>query len=416
MKNPKPKSFRIAVATDLHYTKDEQGKISAQVCAFGTKNDPMEGLLGFLENGSSPIECHADIVICPGDITTSACLDSFDHGWEELNRLGAVMSATHIIAATGNHEIVSRASKEHGLAGNAEIFVAPSEHLIDKKDYPAKFDSDDGRWVYWGRGYEAVYGENWVVITINTCHFHGTLQPNEYERGRIGAVALKELQKVLIGLSSKYLYRIIVLHHPPLGHEEFDVDLGRVPMFNGELLLKAIEDTGKDWLVIHGHKHLHRLTKSAGTEYAPVVLGAASFGALLTGEIASQTKNQFYVVELSINDDDDEDRLKGRVEALCWDGATWNVSTGISQGLPNGCGFDQSNPFRSKRVAKAIKELLEERGLALMTWNEVVGELSELNYLMPKEIENLSRQLDQMGVKKTPTSGNWFPEQLWLNS
>lgn len=410
------KILRVAIATDLHYIKDVDGNISVQVCANGTKNDPMAGLLDFLKDDECGIGNSADILICPGDITTGACIESFDHGWGELNRLRSAMNASQLIAATGNHEIVSRASKEHTFSGNAEISVAPFDHLITTKGYPANFESPDGKWVYWGRGYEAVYGENWVVVTINTCHFHGTLLPNEYERGRIGAAALQEIKSVLVELSKKYVYRMVVLHHPPLNHEEFGVDLGRVPMFNGDLLLKAIEDTGKDWLIIHGHKHLHRLTRSSGAEYAPIVLGAASFGALLTGEIASQTRNQFYIVELSVSDDEGEDRLRGRIEAICWDGAGWNVCNDIAQGLPNGCGFDQSSQFRSNRVANAIKQLLREKNLELMMWEEVQGEISELRYLMPKELENLVRKLDEIGVKRTPLSGKWFPEQLWLNS
>ncbi|MEO4048070.1 metallophosphoesterase [Pseudomonas sp. CAU 1711] len=407
--------LRIAIATDLHYTSDESGRISPQVCIHGSKIDPMDSLFHYLDSPDPAISPKADLLICPGDITTGACTKSFVRGWDDLNKLKQKLGAKHLIAATGNHEIISRAAKEHSISGNAEIAIQPFEHLIETNNYPACFDSPDKKWVYWGRGYQIAHGDNWVVVIINSCHYHNSLLPNEYERGRIGQAALAELREGLKGLSKSYLYRIVVLHHPPSNHEDFNVDLGRTPMYNGDLLLQALEETGEDWLVIHGHKHLFRLTKSGSTEYSPIILGAASFGALLTAELANQTKNQFYIVELSIENKDSDNRLKGQFESIYWDSSSWNVCSDVAHGLPHGCGFNPSSPARATVLARAIKEAIEASPSQVMNWKELQDSISALKFLMPKEIQILHKKLDECGIKRSPMEGVWFPQDLWID-
>lgn len=412
---PLPVPIRIAIATDLHYTADSAGKISTQVCIHGTKIDPMRSLIEDFEKPNSLLTSQADILICPGDITTRACIKSFEHGWNDLKILKRTLKAEHLIAATGNHEVSSRTSEDHEVPGNAELAIKPIEHLISTTDYPAEFSNPQQKWVYWGKGYEIVTGEDWVVVTINTCHYHNSLLPNEYERGRIGNTALEELKIELKELSKKYSYRLIVLHHPPLNHEDLDVSLGKIEMYNGNLLLQTIAETDEDWLVIHGHKHLFRLTRSGGEDFSPIVLGAASFGALLQGELANKTKNQFYIIELSMVAEGGKNRLRGTIESIYWEGSTWNICSHVSHGLPYGCGFDRSTSIKTATLAENIKTTLHESELPALTWVELTTKINSLNYLMPKDIQSLQRRLDEIGVSRTPDQGTWFPQELWVD-
>ncbi len=407
-----PTSLRIAIATDLHYLQDKDGGIYPQVCVDGSKLDPMSALLEKLASDACPILSSADILLCPGDITTRACIDSFRKGWADLKKLQSVLGASHLIAATGNHEIISRGDDSHSIPGNAESAIAPFEHLIAAEDYPAKFATVEQKWVYWGRGFEIVTGSNWVVVILNSCHYHNSLLPNEYERGRIGDVALAELKAKIGELSSDFKYRMLMLHHPPSLHEEFDVELGRTAMYNGELLLKALESTCNDWLVLHGHKHLSRLIKASGAEYAPVILGAASFGAMATGDLAGKTRNQFYILELQSGES--VERINGTFEALSWDGNEWELTSKLTHGLPHGCGFDLENQFKSKKVAQTIKQFLEGESQPFFTWPELRKSIAGLSHLMPTDITNLCEVLDGLGVRRVPMNGTWFPEQLWV--
>lgn len=410
---PSPTSLRIAIATDLHYLQGDDGGIYPQVCVSSSKIDPMAELIGKLSSVDCPIRPIADILLCPGDITTRACVESFKKGWGDLKQLQSVLGAHELIAATGNHEIVSRGDNTHSFPGNSESAIKPFEHLIIAEDYPARFKARDQKWIYWGRGFEVVTGDDWVVVTLNSCHYHNSLLPNEYERGRIGDAALAELDQKLKDFSSRYKYKIVMLHHPPTLHEELDVELGRIAMYNGELLIKTLENTCEDWLVLHGHKHLSRLVQAAGGEYAPIILGAASFGAMVTGDLAGKTRNQFYILEL-ISSECGE-RTKGVFEALSWDGNEWSLTSKVTHGLPHGCGFDLENQFKSRKVAQLIKRFIEDGKQPFVTWSELKSGIAELSYLMPKDISNLCEMLDNLDVRRTPVDGSWFPEQLWVD-
>ncbi|MGI4838360.1 MAG: metallophosphoesterase family protein [Janthinobacterium lividum] len=407
-------SLRIAIATDLHYLKDEFGTVSTQVCAKGTKIDPMNSLIDFLAEPDSPIRPVANMLICPGDITTRACLQSFKHGWNDLRKLKEFLKADELIASTGNHEVSSRGGAQHEQPGNSENAIKPFEHLITTQDYPARFSAAERKWVYWGRGYEVVTGSNWAVVTVNSCHYHNSLLANEYERGRIGDAALEELRAELQNLSAQYDFRLLVLHHPPLPHEDIDVELGRIAMYNGDILLQALENTSQDWMVIHGHKHLFRLVKSPGGDYSPMVLGAASFGAMLDGDLANKTKNQFYIIELTQVEEYGSKRLKCRIESLCWDGVSWALTTSFSQGLPHGCGFDLSNSTKVGPLAGRIREILAAGEVPFRTWDEIADQIDALKYLMPTDILHLHKKLEELGVSRSPKLDSWFPSELWV--
>ncbi|MDR5907565.1 metallophosphoesterase [Franzmannia qiaohouensis] len=404
--------LRIAIATDLHYVASGTSAVP-QVCLDGTNNDPMEALLRLLRQD----ERGADLLICPGDITDRACAVAFRYGWNMLLRLKALLNAEHLIAATGNHEVSSRVGDEHRTPGNAELAIDTLDHLLDVSNYPAIFDNDDKRWVYWGRGYETVYGSNWVVVTINSCHYHNSTMPNEYERGRIGDVTLKELMAHIGKISSNksYEYKVIVLHHPPVAHEEIGVELGKTPMFNGDGLIQAIEEVNSDWLIIHGHKHHHRLKKCSGSDYAPVLLGAGSFGALITGGLSNRTKNQFYILELQTKEDEvGEHRLRGRIETLYWDGTEWSKCVRTKDGIPDGCGFQQGSNISMASLAHTVKTIILNSKQPFLRWEEVSEESETLNYLSPSEVPLLLNKLDLVGVEVNMGNGDFFPAELWV--
>lgn len=118
------KKLRIAVITDLHYVKSGSGS-APEVCAMVNHVDPMQKLREYLALNSLG---SVDMVLCPGDITTRACIDSFSKGWGALKELASTLNSTHLIAATGNHEIISRSDDLHKVAGNVELHVDPQEH------------------------------------------------------------------------------------------------------------------------------------------------------------------------------------------------------------------------------------------------------------------------------------------------
>lgn len=405
------KKLRVAVITDLHYVKDGASTPKPEVCSSGNKVDPMEKLPEFLKAN----DFHGvDLVLCPGDITTRACIDSFASGWDDLNKLTKALGAQHLIASTGNHEIISRSADINKTPGNVELHVDPQEHLLCTHNYPAMFTESHQRWVYWGRGYETLVGGNWIVLIVNSCHFHTTQLANEFERGRVGESALEEMKLNLTALAKDKVFRFVLIHHPPNNHEEPDVDLGREPMFNGVKFLRVLEDTGLDWLVIHGHKHFQRLVRIGDSDRSPMIFGAGSFGAGLKGTVATKTKNQFYIVDFDVGIDAiGDERLKASFNSFYWDLTEWKPVINETQGLPNFCGFDLSKKLDVPQLAVLIRDTIPHDA-PWCTWAELKEQIQALNYLTPSDIKSLKIALGKLKVKGLTELQHWFPEQLSL--
>jgi len=400
--------LRVAVITDLHYVKDGQLDPRPEVCLTGNKVDPMEHLPKFLSSRGLD---NVDLVLCPGDITTRACIESFTSGWGSLNSLSKALSAKHLIASTGNHEIISRSPEINKTPGNVELHVDPQEHLLQTEGYPAVFAQPHQRWVYWGRGYEVAFGENWIVLIVNSCHFHSTQLANEFERGRLGESALEELRSTMGDLARDKVFRFVLIHHPPNNHEEKGVNLGREPMYNGVHFLSMLEDTGLDWLVVHGHKHYQRLIRQGDNDHSPMIFGAGSFGAGLKGDMATKTKNQFYIIDFETQKDAIEDeRLKASFNSFCWELYEWKPVVSCNQGLPNMCGFDLSRKLDVPRLAATIRDTISCE--PWFTWAELKERIADLNYLTPGDIKSLKAALVKLGIKGLTEPDNWFPEQL----
>jgi metallophosphoesterase superfamily enzyme len=405
--------LRVAVITDLHYSYD---KVSVPPrflpqCAIGQEIDPMLALTELMREKNIT----AQLLLCPGDIADKADHAAFKFGWDELKKLKTTLKAEQLIASTGNHEVDSRPSESpQNFASLASATLDPIGQLQGIEDYPADFSCDpDRRWVYWGRGYEIIETNDAYIIVINSCHFHVTMSDIEYDRGKIGSVALTLLQKELKGKNlDEKKFRLVLLHHHPIPHEDLSLDLGRIEMLAGTKLIEILENTYNDWLIIHGHKHLPRLIKAQGSTSPPIVFAAGSFGAAL-GTLACKTKNQFYILELEASKNQvNKYQLRGKVEAYYWANDQWRLSTEKGHGLPYGCGFDRNiDPDNlSGQVQQAVNKM-SNGGKTYVRWNELCEQLRELNYLMPAHIEHLRTNLRGLGVK-FEDEHQWFPTDL----
>lgn len=400
--------IKILILSDIHYEIASAADPKPSVANTGTNINPMEKLHDFIHD-----ECiNADLIICPGDITSFADQVAFGKGWKELNTLKENVGASKLIAATGNHEIISRVENANGTCGNVNDEVDPLKILYGLDDYPTKFNDISQKWIYWGKGFEIIYGETWKVVIINSCHFHGSLRRNEYERGRISDVAICELKCELEDKEKDRAIRILVIHHPPASQEGDGGELGRIPMSNGEALINALANTNDDWLVIHGHKHFQRLIRAQGGGNPPILFGAGSFGANLTGVISTKTKNQFYLLKIKcVEDSLGMERMEGVIDSYFWNCEKWQTVEEAKHGLPNGCGFS----FVTKDTAHLTSQLIAHvKSLGTYAkWNELKNEFSELNYLLPESIRNIKKALKKHNVAVLPdVDDECHPQQI----
>lgn len=405
-------TIRVAVITDLHYTTDSSampGSFRTQA-AQGSASDPMVELEKFLKKN----DIQANWLLCPGDITNQAAHDAFLVAWSGLKSLRDTLHASQLIAVTGNHEVDSRPSAADKSIGLVEQTVDPVGQLQELPDYPATFDGfPDKKWIYWGRGYEVVEDDDTLIVLVNSCHFHITMQPNEYERGKISDVLLKGFRETVNQLAADKKHRILLIHHHPIQHPDTSSGGGQIDMYNGSRLIDVLAESFCDWLVIHGHKHHPRLIRAQGSASPPFVFSAGSFGAALTGTLATQTKNQFYIINLESHPTPLGSAMRGRIEAYYWSGTEWRIATERDHGLPSNCGF--SHNIDVGTLAVQIKAHLTSNPLpGFATWAELCNAIPDLNYLMPDELKKLRYALGRMNVKVGGDERLWFPKELSL--
>lgn len=415
-----PNKIRLAVISDLHYKRHQATEVCRPATSgAGSHADPMKGLIEFLEKEKSGLSddkgVYADYLLCPGDITDRASADAFDEGWLKLKELQKKLGASHLVSSTGNHEVDSRAGEQHNIPGNAELELDPLAITQRHPDYPSTALTDgDRRWIYWGRGYEFIEEENVVFLIVNSSHFHSTTRDLEFERGRIGDVALSCLRSDLKHYTERAGNRLLVLllHHHPISHQDLNVELGKIEMDNGAKLMEMLSQEGKAWLIVHGHKHHPRLITSQGPNKS-VVFAAGSFGAVLDGALATQTRLQFYIIECELLEQNVQPEIVGHIRAFSWSGLNWNFSERIPEGLPDRCGFVLPQ-MNLRTVAQEVKDALRSSQSPYLTWSDLVTKVPKLKNFLPAECGNFRKALSNEGIKTSWTDDKYFPEDAAL--
>jgi 3',5'-cyclic AMP phosphodiesterase CpdA len=413
-------SIRLAIASDLHYTRiGSADSCRPSTAMSGVAGDPMHALMGQAAPGASALpdrlDLRADYLLCPGDITNKASSDGFNEGWRCLKGLQRALGARHLLAATGNHEVSSRAGERDDQPGNSEQAIDPLATIQRHADYPSTALTDDARWIYWGRGYVLIEEPQVTFLLINSSHFHPTTRANEFERGRISDVAIDRLRNELAAAVDRDRTKAFValLHHHPIPHQLLDIEQDRIDMRNGAQLIEVLVETGVAWFVVHGHKHQGRLIQAQGGQGSPIVMAAGSFGVFLEGDFATKTRLQFYIVEIELLDQAAQPALRGEVRAVSWTGSGWEVARGRAHGLPDRCGFSIPHIDLGKAVSE-LRRLLGQSDQPYLRWVEVLELVPDLRFLMPNDARILRTQCAANGVGVTWDEGLWFPSEVSL--
>lgn len=377
---PESPSLSIAVLSDLHFfSKSRAGKRSDPSflpvdagAVSGASVNPLRALESLIDESG----LRADLVLCGGDITDQVDLEGLSVGWDQLHSIKDRLRASQLIATTGNHDVFSR------FPERAETFNA-IEHLKRLRPYYPVNDRDKAL-KYWGAGYAISEGDNYRIVTLNSCYAHGTGRSEEYDRGRVAETVLDDLREDLGSLPLKPI-SILLCHHHPQQHAELQLGEGDV-MYGGQRLLDLLARHGS-WLVIHGHKHHAKITYAAGDCGSPVVFSAGSFGAFLSPQLATRTKNQFYMI--NVERPESLDSVVGAVRCWSWFvEAGWRPSVNGDHGLLDGSGFGYRLPV--SLLASQIQAALPPHPLL---WAELCERMPYLRYVLSSDLERVLERL-----------------------
>lgn len=187
-----------------------------------------------------------DHIAVTGDIANLALPEEFPRGRDWLESLGSPRDVSFV-------------------PGNHDIYVASGAALAARQ-WGAFMSADDGSAGFpyvRRRGPLALIGVN---SGVPTAPFLAT--------GWLGAKQQAELAAVLKTLRSENLFRVVMIHHPPVSHA------GRHKrLLDADILKRVIAAHGAE-LVIHGHDHLNMIEPLTGPDGARVpAVGVASASA-----------------------------------------------------------------------------------------------------------------------------------------
>jgi 3',5'-cyclic AMP phosphodiesterase CpdA len=187
-----------------------------------------------------------DHIALTGDIVNIALPDEFARGRDYLASLGSAHDVTFV---PGNHDI-----------------YVPRARALAARAWEAYMRGDDGAQSFpfvRRRGPLALIG---LSSGVPTAPFMAT--------GRLGNGQLAELAALLEALKREALFRVVLIHHPPVSPTRWHRRLSDAEAFRRIIAAHGAE------LILHGHDHVRMINWLAGPDGARVpALGVPSASA-----------------------------------------------------------------------------------------------------------------------------------------
>lgn len=398
-------SLKVAVIGDPHFYVESNGGGQVSHVRLGPNGD-------FLDNANPWVTLKqyviaqnltADALLCVGDITVYAETAGLKKAWAELQELGRLLGCSHIVSATGNHDVQSRVD-ENAIRDNPIRALSTTSGTFESLKnldpaYPivemiagAPTERRDLRTEYFGNSVALVETVDYRLVVLNSCCDHGPY-PHQNDRGSFPISAQKRLCEILKGAVGNKI-NLLVCHHPPGVHGgEYDF------IQNGDGLLSCLEHHGA-WLVVHGHKHHGRISYAQGSNAAPTIFSASSLGFCL--DVAKPgVRNQFYILDLAQRQ---SGGVCGKIRAWDWYvGRGWGSASPDKGGIYDGCGFGHRCDLGeiAMQVANVAKPLPYK-------WAEIIKFIPEIHYLTPDDMSVLAARLACLEiVVEQSGDGSW---------
>lgn len=349
------------------------------------QRDPLRSLLTLIRTHG----IHADYLVLPGDICDKANGAALVHAWRELELVRAELGASLTIATAGNHDLDSRYRANPYDPREALLQLLPDFPLTDS----------NARAEFWAYGVTELTLSSTRFVVVNSCAQHGGAA-QEIDHGRFAPVALARLRTILERPSAAEFHVLLCHHHPhplPLGNAGQDDR-----MIDGEVLLDALDETGVDWLLIHGHRHMARLLYAGGSAGSPAVLAAGSASVRLDPALAAVTRNQAHLLRLTTTTGS---CLRGTVDTWNYNPSVGWEGAGDDGGLPRRCGFGYrgSLPDLAERVESAVRA-----NGGPLPWEQVITTCPDVEYLTPRDFARMRQFAERVGIQLVPTAPSTY--------
>ena len=191
-----------------------------------------------------------DHIAVTGDLTHIALPQEFAESAQQLQNLA---EPSRVALVPGNHDCYVRVSPSESWDRWAPFMVSDGAS-----------DSQAPRSGEWPtlrvRGEVALVG---TCSAVATAWFQAS--------GRLGDAQLDRLEDLLFELGERDLFRVVLIHHPPLDHDRSS----RRRLLDAPRLREILARAGAE-LVLHGHRHRTRIQALPGPLGPIPVVGARS--------------------------------------------------------------------------------------------------------------------------------------------
>lgn len=368
---PNHVSVRLAVMSDLHCRP--AGPISDSLLAVGglrlpPEQHPVQALVDIIRSKG----WKADALLVPGDLTNKAAQEGLSQGWDFALEVGRELGAV-VIAVLGNHDVDSKRLQPQRDA----FYIARNLH----PDFP--FRGEQQRQSFFSDGFCIIdLAEHVQIVLVNTVIDHDNEETAK--RGSFDMARIAKMRGVLRERLHTPLRMAMMHHHPILHTGSYLSSADVIP--TGDALLSALRESGCK-LVLHGHKHITRLTTVDGV----TVFAAGSFSALLM-QFSSVTGNTFHLIDVS---QDWEGVIRTWVFQL---GRGWHPSNSEYTGFPHAAGFGctQSTSELAKRLVSVFNGKVTE---SRVRHSDIIAAVPTLRYVTPVQFGELNALLAQQGLE-----------------
>jgi predicted phosphodiesterase len=406
----KNKPLKIAVVSDLHFQPKSQVGNSNKSSWLTFESEKFENQFwSQLLDTIKEENIEADLLICPGDITTHGNEEGLVFAWKKLNELGTLLNSKVLGVATGNHDVQSRPLSINNEIRDLNHVNDLSEALKNlEPEYPIVVQDESvniahqRRVHYFGTDF-IIYDESddYRLVIFNSCSRH-TSCPSDYERGVISESTVSWLEKALKEMynAKNKKINIFLCHHHPIQHD--DHNLGSYDFIKGGTRLLDMLNKYGSWIVVHGHKH-HAKVSYHNTGSKKSVVFAAGTLSSHKNTLGKDFTNQFYI--LNIDTFNGKGTPKGTIDTWSWHGNRWAKSKSLKDGVFTGVGFGEVGCIES--LAENISDFYGESVMP-KSWGDILKEFPNLAYFVPKDFEMLQTHLGDLDIDIRFNSQNEF--------
>jgi 3',5'-cyclic AMP phosphodiesterase CpdA len=221
-----------------------------------------------------------DHIAVVGDLTNIALPREFPAALAWLRRLG---DPTLVSVIPGNHDTYVAQPRDRGLALWDE-YTTSDAGILDPMAVAGRPQHVSYPWVR-VRHDIAIVG---VSTAIATLPFLAT--------GEVGTNQLRRLRDALLTLEKRGLFRVVLIHHPPLD----ELTKHRKRLVDSTAFARVIEEVGAE-LILHGHTHKATVAWMRGAGAAVPVVATTSASANGSNEHELRARYNLFRIERSAN-------------------------------------------------------------------------------------------------------------------